>query len=87
MQAIEISRPGGPEALVPVELPDPVPGPGFALLYGDAVHERAVLAFQIRELESAVSAPNHAVMPRDAQVRRRESVIPFAADGEALAGH
>lgn len=32
MQAIEISRPGGPEVLVPVELPDPVPGPGEVLI-------------------------------------------------------
>jgi NADPH2:quinone reductase len=32
MQAIEISRPGGPEVLVPVELPEPVPGPGEVLI-------------------------------------------------------
>ena len=32
MQAIEINRPGGPEVLVPVELPDPVPGPGEVLI-------------------------------------------------------
>lgn len=32
MQAIEISRPGGPEVLVPAELPEPVPGPGEVLI-------------------------------------------------------
>jgi putative PIG3 family NAD(P)H quinone oxidoreductase len=32
MQAIEISRPGGPETLRLVERPDPVPGPGEVLI-------------------------------------------------------
>jgi NADPH:quinone reductase len=32
MTCIEISRPGGPEVLVPVERPDPVPGPGDVLI-------------------------------------------------------
>jgi NADPH2:quinone reductase len=32
MHAIEISRPGGPEVLAPVELPDPVAGPGEVLI-------------------------------------------------------
>jgi NADPH2:quinone reductase len=32
MRAIEISKPGGPEVLVPVERPVPVPGPGQVLI-------------------------------------------------------
>ena len=32
MIAIEISRPGGPDVLIPVERPDPVPGPGEVLI-------------------------------------------------------
>jgi putative PIG3 family NAD(P)H quinone oxidoreductase len=32
MIAIEISKPGGPEVLTPVERPDPVPGPGEVLI-------------------------------------------------------
>src|SRR5262245_27510748 len=32
MICIEISRPGGPEVLVPVERPDPVPGPDDVLI-------------------------------------------------------
>jgi NADPH2:quinone reductase len=32
MRCIEISRPGGPEVLVPVDRPDPVPGPGEVLI-------------------------------------------------------
>lgn len=32
MQAIEISRPGGPEVLQPVQRPDPVPGSGEVLI-------------------------------------------------------
>jgi putative PIG3 family NAD(P)H quinone oxidoreductase len=31
---IEISRPGGPDVLVPVERPDPAPGPGEVLIRG-----------------------------------------------------
>ena len=32
MRAIEISTPGGPEVLTPVEVPVPVPGPGQILI-------------------------------------------------------
>ena len=32
MICIEINRPGGPEVLVPIERPDPVPGPGEVLI-------------------------------------------------------
>jgi NADPH:quinone reductase len=32
MTCIEISRPGGPEVLVPVERPDPIPGPNEVLI-------------------------------------------------------
>jgi putative PIG3 family NAD(P)H quinone oxidoreductase len=32
MICVEISRPGGPEVLVPAERPDPVPGPGEVLI-------------------------------------------------------
>ncbi|MEM7711779.1 MAG: alcohol dehydrogenase catalytic domain-containing protein, partial [Pseudomonadota bacterium] len=32
MRAVEISEPGGPEVLRPVELPRPVPGPGQILI-------------------------------------------------------
>ena len=32
MICVEITRPGGPEVLVPVERPDPVPGPGEVLI-------------------------------------------------------
>src|SRR5690606_3032518 len=32
MRAIEISQPGGPEVLVPVERPRPEPGPGEVLI-------------------------------------------------------
>lgn len=28
MRAVQVKEFGGPEVLVPVELPDPVPGPG-----------------------------------------------------------
>ncbi len=36
MLAIEISRPGGPEVLKPVERPDPTPGPGELLIAVEA---------------------------------------------------
>ena len=32
MKAVEISRPGGPDVLVPVERPMPEPGPGEVLI-------------------------------------------------------
>ena len=34
MKAVEISRPGGPDVLVPVERPMPEPGPGEVLIKG-----------------------------------------------------
>ncbi|MBH0121269.1 quinone oxidoreductase [Rhodococcus sp. HM1] len=37
MRAIEVTRFGGPDVLVPAELPDPVPGPGELLVRTDAI--------------------------------------------------
>lgn len=37
MRAIEVAQFGGPEVLVPVELPDPQPGPGDLLVRTDAI--------------------------------------------------
>ncbi|MGW0020153.1 quinone oxidoreductase family protein [Rhodococcus sp. NPDC003382] len=37
MRAIEVTRFGGPDVLVPTELPDPVPGPGELLVRTDAI--------------------------------------------------
>ena len=37
MLCIEISSPGGPNVLKPVERPDPVPGPGEVLIDGAAM--------------------------------------------------
>ena len=37
MRAIEVTRFGGPDVLVPAELPDPTPGPGQLLVRTDAI--------------------------------------------------
>jgi NADPH2:quinone reductase len=37
MKAIRIDAPGGPEVLVPVEIPTPAPGPGEALIRAEAI--------------------------------------------------
>ncbi|MFF1798483.1 alcohol dehydrogenase catalytic domain-containing protein, partial [Kitasatospora sp. NPDC058263] len=37
MRAVVVHQPGGPEALTPVDLPDPVPGPGEVLVRTGAI--------------------------------------------------
>lgn len=42
MRAAQVKAYGGPEVLVPVEIPDPVPGPGEVVIdvaYADTIFE------------------------------------------------